>query len=372
MKHSAFQRIWLPGFMLQSVVIGGGYATGRELVEFFLSSGPLGGLAGIAVATVLFGIASALTFEFARLTMSANYRRFFAALLGKGWFLYEIPYVVLVILVLAVIGSAAGEMVATHWHVDSAVGTLLLVVPIGILVFRGTPLIEKALAGWSFLLYATYALLVVAYLWTFGGNLVGNLAAVPPQAGWFDKGVRYFGYNLAAIPIVLFCVRHMTSRQDTFTAGLLAGPLVMLPALMFYLAMSASYPDILDAAVPADYMMRELGVVWLQALFYVVVFGTFVETGTAFIHAINERVEFAFQARSRAMPRSIRPAVAVATLLLSVVLAVRFGIIDLIARGYGLLTWAFIAVFALPLATVGAYRIWKSPTGGKERRADAA
>ena len=32
---SWFQRILLPGFVFKGVVIGGGYATGRELVEFF-------------------------------------------------------------------------------------------------------------------------------------------------------------------------------------------------------------------------------------------------------------------------------------------------------------------------------------------------
>ena len=37
----------LPGFIFQSVVIAGGYGTGRELVEFFLTQGPLGGLLGI-------------------------------------------------------------------------------------------------------------------------------------------------------------------------------------------------------------------------------------------------------------------------------------------------------------------------------------
>jgi uncharacterized membrane protein YkvI len=41
------------GFVLQSVIIGGGYATGRELVEFFLSSGPVGGLLGMLAATII-------------------------------------------------------------------------------------------------------------------------------------------------------------------------------------------------------------------------------------------------------------------------------------------------------------------------------
>ena len=45
---SRFQRFLLPGLAFKAVVIGGGYATGRELAEFFLPSGPWGGLAGDA------------------------------------------------------------------------------------------------------------------------------------------------------------------------------------------------------------------------------------------------------------------------------------------------------------------------------------
>src|SRR3546814_9756440 len=37
-----FQRYLLPGFVFQAAVIAGGYATGRELVEFFLPAGPWG------------------------------------------------------------------------------------------------------------------------------------------------------------------------------------------------------------------------------------------------------------------------------------------------------------------------------------------
>ncbi len=79
---TTFQRIWLPGFLFQSVIIGGGYATGRELLEFFLSSGPVGGLLGMLVATVAFSVIAVLFFELARLTSSYNYRHFFSATVG--------------------------------------------------------------------------------------------------------------------------------------------------------------------------------------------------------------------------------------------------------------------------------------------------
>jgi uncharacterized membrane protein YkvI len=177
------------------------------------------------------------------------------------------------------------------------------------------------------------------------------------QDGWLGNGVAYFGYNVAVIPIILFCVRHMRSRQDALTAGALAGPLVMIPALLFYLAMAATWPAILDAAVPSDYMTRQLGIAWLSAIFYVVIFGTFVETGTAFIHAVNERVAESFREKGITMPQWLRVLIAVVSLLIAVVLAVRIGLIDLIATGYGTLTWVFIAVFVIPLCTLGAWKI---------------
>jgi hypothetical protein len=45
-SSSWFQRLVLPGLAFKAVVIGGGYATGHELAEFFLPSGPPGGNVG--------------------------------------------------------------------------------------------------------------------------------------------------------------------------------------------------------------------------------------------------------------------------------------------------------------------------------------
>ncbi len=78
--------------------------------------------------------------------------------------MYEIAYLLLGILVLAVIGAAAGEVVARHLGLSSAFGTVSLMVLIGVLVFWGTRLIEKVLAGWSFVLYLTYGVFVLLYL----------------------------------------------------------------------------------------------------------------------------------------------------------------------------------------------------------------
>jgi uncharacterized membrane protein YkvI len=359
-KSNRFQRWLLPGFLFQSLIIGGGYATGRELVEFFLSSGPLGGLVSILLVTVMFSITLSIAFELSRVTRTFDYRTFFKQILGPAWFLYEIVYLALVLLVIAVLGAASGELVSARMGIPPVIGTITMMVLVGILVFYGTPVIEKALAGWSFLLYIVYAVLIWQFLSTFGHKIPAVLATDDLSGPWISGTFRYVAFTGTAVTMILFCVRHMETRRDAFIAGAFAGPIGMLPAIFFLLGMIASYPEIMDVPVPADYMMQQLNGGWITLVFYIVVFGTFIETGTGMIHAINERIDHVFLERSEQMPRWLRPAVALFILFFAVVLADRIGIINLIAKGYVALAWIFLAIFFIPLLTIGLWRISKA------------
>lgn len=59
--------------------------------------------------------------------------------------------------------------------------------------------------------------------------------------------------------------------------------------------------------------------------------------------------------------RFVRPAVAIVFLALATLLS-RVGLIDLIARGYGTLTWVFIVIFVIPVLTVGIWKILQAAT----------
>ena len=74
-QSSVFKKYLLPGFVFQSVVIGGGYGTGRELVEFFLKYGPLGGFLGmVCVTTVMWSVTLAVFFECVRVFKSRGFK----------------------------------------------------------------------------------------------------------------------------------------------------------------------------------------------------------------------------------------------------------------------------------------------------------
>jgi uncharacterized membrane protein YkvI len=176
------------------------------------------------------------------------------------------------------------------------------------------------------------------------------------DANWALSGVRYAGYNIGILPAILFVLRNHRSRSVTLGAGLLVGPLAMIPALLFYIALLGAWPEALDRAVPAAAVLEALGSPLFRGLFQLVLLGTLVETGTGLIHAVNERIAHGFEAGERPFPSWGRPAVAAVLLLLGSGLSA-FGLVDLIARGYGLMTWIFLLVFVLPVLTLGSWRI---------------
>lgn len=355
---SWFRRYLMPGFVFQSIIIAGGYGTGRELVEFFLHYGPIGGLLGLLLpVTLVLGVTCAIAFELARQTRSYDYRAFLKQLLGPAWFLWEIGYLTAILMILAVIGSAAGTFLDETFGLPPVVGGVGLLLAIGFLVFRGTAAIEGALSVWSFVLYAVYLVLFGWSFVRFGPTITEHLTGGELHEGWALSAVRYSALGVSLIPAVLFSINYVERRREALVAGLLAGVIGTVPAVLFLLAMVAHYPAILERPVPANFVLEMLGSRWFQITYQVMLFGTLIETGTGLIHAFNERVAAVYAARGRVMPAVLRPVVA-AVLLVAGGLLSRFGIIAIVAKGYGAMTWYFTIVLTIPLLTIGAWKVW--------------
>ncbi|HEY1604873.1 MAG TPA: hypothetical protein VGF77_04685 [Allosphingosinicella sp.] len=352
------QRFLLPGLGFKAVVIGGGYATGRELAEFFLPSGPWGGLAAILVATIAFSLVCIATFLFARATGARDYRGFFQALLGPGWVLFEGVYLLFVILILAVYGAAAGAMGQAVFGLPVFVGTLVLMLAILAFVTFGNRSVERLFEHVSWLLYGVYALFIVIAFAKFGDRISAGFATPAPAQGWTLGGITYASYNLIGAIVILPTMRHLTSGRDAVIAGAIAGPLAMLPGLLFFTAMVAFYPAVGAAALPSDYLLQRIGIPAFHLLFQLMIFSALLESGASSVHAINERIDAAWRVRKGA-PLSHRARLVIALLLLAgcMFLAGRFGLVALIAGGYRALAWLMLAFFILPLLTLGARRI---------------
>ena len=353
-----FKRLLLPGLGVKAVVIGGGYATGRELAEFFLAAGPRGGLLAILFATLLFSIFCALTFVIARRLGTYDYRSFFRQLLGPAWPAFEIAYLLFVVLILAVYGAAAGAIGNAVFGAPVWAGTVALMVGIAGVVAFGNTAVERLFRDVSYLLYGVYALFIVIALAKFGERIPDGFAAYPQTSGWAVNGLTYVGYNIIGAVVILPVLRHLTSDRDAVVAGIVSGPLTMIPALLFFVPMVAFYPEVQGATLPSDYLLQRMGIPAFHLLFQAMIFAALLESGTSSVHAINERVDHAWRARS-GRPLSHRSRLAIALLLLvgCMFLASRFGLVALIATGYRALAYILLAVYILPLLTIGVWRI---------------
>jgi uncharacterized membrane protein YkvI len=91
------------------------------------------------------------------------------------------------------------------------------------------------------------------------------------------------------------------------------------------------------------------------------IFAALLESGTGAVHAINERVSFAWRTRrGEALTRGARLAITLTLLTVCMLLADRFGLVALIARGYRLLAYVFLIVYVVPVLTLGTARLWRA------------
>ena len=361
-------RYVLPGIILQSVLIGGGYATGREIVEYGAKYGAMGWLSGFA-SFIGFSLMAILSFEMVRLFKLYDFKSLLKSLIGPFYRLFDVVYIMLMLIIIAVMSSATGAIVEQMTGLNYWVGVSVITVVVGILNFYGEKIIACFESVGTVLLYIGYISFSALVISQGSGHIsqvmnTGDISFTPDvtvlSALW--TGILYVGYNLVVFPASFFTIKEQTNTRQSVIGGLIAGLLMTIPWFMTYFAIMAFYPDtsVLVAPVPWLVMMTaDKAPSWLFLFFGLVMGWTLIETATGMIHAMLGRIDKGLADSGRpAMARSRRAVLTIAILAASAVLA-KFGIIDLIAKGYNALSYAIIVLLLVPLLTVGLYKIVK-------------
>ena len=358
-SKKSWTKLLIPGFVFQSVVIGGGYGTGAEITQYFGVKGLQGGMLGMLVTLAVWSILCAVTFEFVRVFRTFEYNTMMGKLLGKFSVLYEACYIVLLLIVLGVVNATAGSMTADLTGLSPWVGIGILSVGIVLLIVKGTEAIEKVLSFWSVVLYAVYIIFMGTVFMKFGGNVAAEWAKGEVGSGWAMSGMQYAFYNLGIVPALLYTMRDATSRKEAVISGLLSGAIGVIPAVLLLLAMACNLPEACAAEVPVTVVFSMLDMRWLYVAFEIVLFGTLIETGTGFIKAVDDRIEKTYEKGGKQCPSWMRPTIAVVSVIVGICIST-FGLTGLIAKGYGTICWGFLVVYVIPMLTLGIYKIAKA------------
>ena len=172
-----FHTLLLPAIIAQSMIIGGGYATGREVVQYAGRFGTWGWLS-VAIIAVCFSLVMALAFELARLAGAYDYKAWSRHLVGPFWWLVDLLLLSMMLLVIAVMTAAIGEVLQQTLAFPKPLSLVLALACVGFLTWRGSGFIERAKTWGSAALYLGYCAFAVLVLTAPVGD-----AAPPPPPG---------------------------------------------------------------------------------------------------------------------------------------------------------------------------------------------
>ena len=314
----------------------------------------------------------ALSFELARLAGAYDYKTWSRNLVGPFWWLVDLVILSMMMLVIAVMTAAIGEVLQQTLALPKPLSLAFALICVGFLSWRGSSFIEKAKTWGSAALYLGYCAFALLVL-TAPVEAAAAHPPAAPEAGALEvviSAVLYVAYNVAVVPAVLFCLHRQTRRSETFSSGALAGVAMTVPfALTLACLLRFPQAPVMEAEVPWLPLITSAAegraggsALWI-AIFGLVAGWTLIETrgrfdscsATVASNRISDDLPRRWRPASGRLTRGQKAVTAVGVLVVAAGLST-VGIIDLVARGYGTLAWAFIALVVLPLLVVVPYR----------------
>ncbi len=375
--EGTYARYILPGVLLQSVLIGGGYATGREIYEYGAKFGSMGWISGLTIG-LGFALFAFLTFEICRIYKVYDYKNFISKVIGPLWPVMDVLTVLIGIMLIAVMAAATGS-IFEQVNLPNFLGAVVIILICGLLNFKGKRVIEKFETIGTILLYGGYILFTIIVIVNKGSHIGEVFSSMDTSA--FDgkttvalciwTGILYVAYNINAIPMGMFSLTRQTKRKETVISGLVAGLLMVIPWFLSYFAMMCFYGDSsivgADVTTPWMEMIKAVGGgAPLLILFSVVMGWTLVETATGCIHMVVDRFDVALAEKGHPKLSDGKRGLVTVIALAAALLLSRVGVVDLIEKGYSFLSYGFILFYLLPTLFIGGYKIIKHKTSQKE------
>lgn len=355
-----FRVVIIPSAVFLSVVFGGSYGTGREVMEFISQHGPVGGLIAIAAVMLTYSVLLFASFELARKFQQFEYRGFFRGLLGRFWFLYEIVILVGMVITLAVCVTASGAIADTRFGLPVWLGSAALLLIVFMLTYQGRALVEKSMIVAVLALAAVLVALLVQLVGEPAERINRAFASEPVALDAWRGGVQYALVNGGFIPLLLYCARGIQTRGQAGLAAVCAASVAVIPGLVFHCAFMSAYPAITEEQLPAYYLMNSVGSLTFLNIYVAVLFVLIAQTGVGMLQGFLERIDsWHLQKFDRPLNHLGHGLVAIGMVCASMALG-SMGIIALIIAGYSILAASFILVFTVPLLTRGLWLIFRS------------
>ncbi|MFA9462678.1 MAG: hypothetical protein ACERKN_00140 [Velocimicrobium sp.] len=350
-------------FVWFTTQFGGGFASGAQLLSYFLKFG-IWTLITPIVAQAIGAFFQWYALRYAKRHDTYDYRSFTDSFYGKYSFifsnLYEVVYLVVICLAPAVAFATGGSTLEALTGIPYMLCTLIIGIFIFALAIYGTDIVRKAAATISVIIIVG---LLVVYIpniivqWRTITSNISEMAANPAPVGpavW--KCILYAAFQLAAIGLL---TQHAKPFHDESEAkksmiyGFFVNALVILMCTIGMIAV-INNPDLSSANVPTLILVQTgIGASILTPIISILIILGSVSTAVnmiagvvaRFVNSIEKKDEKEEISDKKRKGRTL--VIALFFVILAFAIA-QFGLIPLISIGYGYLGYLTIAVVVIP------------------------
>lgn len=274
-------------------VVGAGFASGQEVLQFFAHFGAKG-LWGLLLAAVLFAFFGWLVLDLG-MRLKARSHVEVIHYVGGRWLGSIIDWVIIFFLFGAytAMAAGAGAIFAEQFHLPALLGSAVMVSITLVTVMMG---LNGVINSISFVVPVLLGSLVAIGVWTvIQSRFLQNpvIGIVPTKAAvpfWPFAAVVYVSYNLIMAVAVLAPMGAKYHRPDILRKGALLGGLGLgLGALSIYLALAPNLPAAANYQIPMVYVAGGLNPV-LKALYIVVLLAEIYTTAVGSLYGFVARL----------------------------------------------------------------------------------
>lgn len=284
------KRVLKMGSAFIGIIVGAGFASGQEILQYFTSFGFMG-IAAAILSTALFAYLGMVLTRLGSRMQTESYKDVIYKISGK-YIGFIVDYVIIFTLfgVGAVMLAGAGANLNQQFGLPVFVGSLLMVVLVFLTILLNVDKVVAVIGSITpFLILAViivsvYALATMDTSFAVLNPIANDVPTTLPN--WFISGINYVSFNIAvgaSMSIVMGSAEkdEKVAAWGGFVGGLGLGVLILLS----HLAIFAKVETVADADLPMLVIINEISPafgIFMAFVLYGMIFNTAVSMFYAF------------------------------------------------------------------------------------------
>jgi len=354
---------------------GGGFATGRQEVEFFVRYGWNAVWIGL-VSMFIMGLAIYFGLELARIHQVYDYKSWIKKLFEPfdkiPAFLWELLFLYAAILASGVAIAGASDLVHQALHMPYEIAVVIIGLILLLFTIFGAGLVRNVSAFMSFVIISALLIVTILGIKLGSHNLVEVVSKKTTTAGmgtilWM--ALLYGAFPSVLIASLVSVSETLKSRKNCFQAALFGFIINGIMLVLVCTMLLGFFPAIVKENLPVYYVTNQLDHKWLFGLYSLILFFALISTGVGMIFGVVKRFEKVWN-RGQGIFQSLHlRRIVICTVCLLIAAGISFfGLTAIVAVGYVSLGIFSVFLNIFPLLFIAPFKIKKARKEKEKRR----